>query len=57
MYWTCSMVKQSLMVKVSSNLGYPLRPELIESTYYLYSATGNPLYLEVAEKMMNDIES
>ena len=26
--------------------GYPLRPELIESTYLLHSATGDPKYLE-----------
>lgn len=27
--------------------GYPLRPELIESTYILHALTGNPHYLEV----------
>lgn len=26
--------------------GYPLRPELIESTYLLHSATMDPKYLE-----------
>lgn len=26
--------------------GYPLRPELIESTYLLHAATGNAAYLE-----------
>ena len=26
--------------------GYPLRPELIESTYLLHSATGDQKYLE-----------
>jgi hypothetical protein len=35
--------------------GYPLRPELIESNYYLYAATKNPLYVQAAEKMMKDI--
>ena len=24
--------------------GYPLRPELIESTYWLYKATRDPMY-------------
>lgn len=36
---------------------YPLRPELIESTYMLYQATKNPFYLETGEMMLNDIES
>jgi hypothetical protein len=26
--------------------GYPLRPELIESTYLLHTATGDPSYLK-----------
>ena len=26
---------------------YPLRPELAESTYFLYMATRNPVYLKV----------
>nr|KAJ3422735.1 ER degradation-enhancing alpha-mannosidase-like protein 1 [Polyrhizophydium stewartii] len=36
---------------------YPLRPELIESTYMLYQATKNPFYLHAGEIMLNDIES
>ncbi|KAJ3300582.1 alpha mannosidase-like protein [Borealophlyctis nickersoniae] len=36
---------------------YPLRPELIESTYMLYQATRNPYYLEVGETLLNDIEA
>ncbi|KAI9205353.1 glycoside hydrolase [Polychytrium aggregatum] len=35
---------------------YPLRPELIESTYMLYQATKNPYYLEVGEIILKDIE-
>eukprot|EP00951_Prasinocladus_malaysianus_P005245 scaffold37258_cov47-Prasinocladus_malaysianus.AAC.2 len=31
--------------------GYPLRPELIESTYLLHSETGDPRYLEVARDL------
>jgi mannosidase alpha-like ER degradation enhancer 1 len=36
---------------------YPLRPELIESTYMLYQATQNHYYLEVGEMILNDLES
>ncbi|KAI8920156.1 glycoside hydrolase family 47 protein [Powellomyces hirtus] len=35
---------------------YPLRPELIESTYMLYQATGDHYYLEVGERILNDLE-
>jgi ER degradation enhancer, mannosidase alpha-like 1 len=35
---------------------YPLRPELIESTYMLYQATKNDYYLHVGERILNDIE-
>ncbi|KAI8806788.1 glycoside hydrolase [Cladochytrium replicatum] len=35
---------------------YPLRPELIESTYFLYQATRNPIYLEAGELMLKDLE-
>ncbi|ODV79789.1 glycoside hydrolase family 47 protein [Suhomyces tanzawaensis NRRL Y-17324] len=32
---------------------YPLRPEFIESTYYLYRATRDPMYLQVGERILN----
>ncbi|KAJ3024281.1 alpha mannosidase-like protein [Thoreauomyces humboldtii] len=35
---------------------YPLRPELIESTYMLYRATGESYYLEVGERILEDLE-
>lgn len=35
--------------------GYPLRPEAIESTYYLYQATHDDFYLEVGERMLKDL--
>ncbi|CAG8499935.1 8066_t:CDS:10 [Paraglomus occultum] len=35
---------------------YPLRPEFIESTYFLYRATRNPFYLSVGEMVLNDLE-
>ncbi|KAI8835594.1 glycoside hydrolase [Chytriomyces cf. hyalinus JEL632] len=35
---------------------YPLRPELIESTYFLYQATKNPYYLEVGAVILDDLD-
>lgn len=35
---------------------YPLRPELIESTYMLYLGTHNDYYLKVGERILNDLE-
>ena len=35
---------------------YPLRPELIESTFMLYQATKNDFYLDVGERILNDLE-
>ncbi|KAJ1569024.1 alpha mannosidase-like protein [Cladochytrium tenue] len=32
---------------------YPLRPEFIESTYFLYKATKNPYYLHVGEMILH----
>ena len=34
----------------------PLRPEFIESTYFLYKATGDEHYLEVGKAVLNSIE-
>lgn len=34
--------------------GYPLRPEIVESTYYLYHFTKDPAYLRMGEKMWED---
>lgn len=34
---------------------YPLRPELAESTFYLYQATKDPWYLEVGESIMDSL--
>lgn len=35
----------------------PLRPEFVESTYYLYHATKDPFFLEVGKQAMEKIES
>ncbi|KAI3405236.2 hypothetical protein KGF56_001951 [Candida oxycetoniae] len=32
---------------------YPLRPEFIESTYYLFRATRDPMYLHIGERVFN----
>lgn len=36
---------------------YPLRPEFIESTYYLYQATKDPFYLDVGEMVLEDLNN
>ncbi|XP_042484445.1 alpha-mannosidase I MNS5-like [Macadamia integrifolia] len=36
---------------------YPLRPELAESTLYLYQATKDPWYIEVGESIVNSLNS
>ena len=35
---------------------YPLRPEFIESTYFLYRATKDPFYLAVGQQILDDLE-
>ena len=34
--------------------GYPLRPEIVESTYYLYHYTKDPKYLLMGEQLFRD---
>ena len=34
--------------------GYPLRPEIVESTYYLYHYTKDPKYLTMGKQMFED---
>lgn len=34
--------------------GYPLRPEIVESTYYLYHYTKDPKYLRMGEQLWRD---
>ncbi|KAJ8086520.1 hypothetical protein PM082_005343 [Marasmius tenuissimus] len=41
--------------KQATSHGYPLRPEFIESTWYLYRATRDPFYLDVGERVLYDI--
>jgi mannosidase alpha-like ER degradation enhancer 2 len=35
--------------------GYPLRPEIMESAYYLYYYTKDPQYLKMGETFLNDL--
>jgi hypothetical protein len=37
--------------------GYPLRPEIIESAYYLYYYTRDPRYLEMGRTFLNSLKS
>ncbi|KAG0006969.1 alpha mannosidase-like protein [Modicella reniformis] len=36
---------------------YPLRPEFIESNYFLYRATKDPFYLQVGEMVLRDLQT
>ncbi len=40
-------------MRISRN-GYHLRPEIVESTYYLYYYTRDPRYRQMGEKIFND---
>jgi mannosidase alpha-like ER degradation enhancer 3 len=33
-----------------------LRPEFVESTYFLYRATGDPYYLEAGKKVLKSLQ-
>jgi mannosidase alpha-like ER degradation enhancer 2 len=37
-----------------TNAGYALRPEIVESTYYLYHYTRDPKYLEMGKVLFAD---
>ncbi|ELT95927.1 hypothetical protein CAPTEDRAFT_219288 [Capitella teleta] len=36
---------------------HPLRPEFLESTYFIYKATGDPHYLEVGRMVLENLEA
>lgn len=38
----------------TESAGYPLRPEIVESTYYLYQFTKDPKYLAMGKQMFED---
>lgn len=57
--WNCLLPKNKFRSNVNpleNIIGlewYPLRPEFIESTYYLYRATRDPMYLQIGERVLN----
>jgi ER degradation enhancer, mannosidase alpha-like 1 len=40
---------------VATSWQFPLRPEFVESTWYLYRATGDSFYLDVGERILDDL--
>ncbi|KAF8450427.1 glycoside hydrolase family 47 protein [Boletus edulis BED1] len=42
-------------VMQATSFQYPLRPEFIESTWYLYRATRDTFYLDIGERVLRDI--
>lgn len=36
---------------------YPLRPEFVESTYFLYKATKDPFYLNIGYQILDDLQN
>ncbi|KAJ8523546.1 hypothetical protein ONZ45_g68 [Pleurotus djamor] len=62
MYWNLWRIHSGLPevydtnYKTATSHQYPLRPELAESTWYLYRATKDPFYLDVGERILEDFE-
>lgn len=51
--WNCLMPVEKLTATNIIGLEwYPLRPEFVESTYYLYRATRDPMYLQIGERIL-----
>jgi mannosidase alpha-like ER degradation enhancer 2 len=42
-------------LKPGAEAGYPLRPEIVESAYYLHALTGDARYLAMGRKLFEDI--
>ncbi|KAG0150778.1 hypothetical protein CROQUDRAFT_37750 [Cronartium quercuum f. sp. fusiforme G11] len=42
-------------LREATSLAYPLRPEFVESNYFLFQATKDEFYLEMAERVLHDI--
>jgi mannosidase alpha-like ER degradation enhancer 2 len=54
--WTLAGVEPEVLDYAKMKIiypGYPLRPEIIESAYYLYFYTGDPKYLDMGEAYFN----
>ncbi|KAH9947270.1 alpha-mannosidase [Amylocystis lapponica] len=62
-YWNVWRVSSGLpevwdlTFRKGTSMQYPLRPEFVESTWYLYRATRDPFYLDVGERVLSDITS
>jgi len=55
--WTLDRVEPEVLNYKTMQVeyaGYPLRPEIVESTYYLYHYTRDPAYLRMGETMFED---
>ena len=55
----CTNVGIMLMLENSLQVHWgqhPLRPEFLESTYFLYKATGDSYYLEVGRKVLKSLQ-
>jgi mannosidase alpha-like ER degradation enhancer 2 len=42
-------------MKPTKDAGYPLRPEIVESAYYLHALTGDARYLEMGRRLFEDV--
>lgn len=47
--------RYNILTEKAELLFYPLRPEFVESTYFLYRATKHPFYLQVGKKIINNL--
>ena len=54
---TVGMTKMELLENAIPLEWYPLRPEFVESTYFLYRATKDPFYLNIGYNILKDIET
>lgn len=52
LYCPCSATLSSVS---RLSRGYPLRPEFVESTWYLYRATRDPFYLDVGAEILESL--
>ena len=55
--WTMAGIEPEVYDYIAGKIvspGYPLRPEIVESTYYLYQYTKDPQYLRMGEKLWRD---
>src|SRR5690606_709886 len=57
--WNLHGIEPEVLDYVSMEVthpGYPLRPEIIESTYILYQLTKDPKYLAMGKKLWEDFK-